>query len=199
MHRQGPGRPRNQPSDSMLTPRQEVIDAAIAVIRRDGLDGATITAVARELQVARTVVYHHFGDHDGLIAAIGDTIMAPLFHKVAELAEANVSPRERLVGYLRFEAELLSQTDVPLIAVMTNPRLAEPEHSRFWRSLATLQETFVDWVVEATGLDRHDAELRATFTTSAMLGLVALSPQRLADEIESVVALECQLLGLEEP
>lgn len=199
MQRQGPGRPRNQPSDSPLTPRREVIDAAIAVIRRDGLDAATITAVARELSVARTVVYHHFGDHDGLIAAIGDSIMEPLFAKVAVLAEADMQADERLTTYLRFEIALLAQTDVPLLAVMTNPRMADSEHSRFWSSLAELQETIVDWIVEATGLNRTEADLRATFAASAVLGLITLSPDRLRTDLDSVVALECILLGLEKP
>jgi AcrR family transcriptional regulator len=196
MQHQGPGRPRNQPSDSPLAPRKEAIDAAIAVIRRDGLEAATISAVAREVKVARTVVYHHFGDHDGLITAIGNSIMQPLFAKVTELAEADIPAEERLTSYLRFEAALLAKTDVPLLAIVTNPRLAEPGHSRFWNSLHELQETIVDWIVDATGLDRNDADLRATFATSAVLGMLALSPDRLRTDLNSVVALECTLLGI---
>ncbi|MCL1693303.1 MAG: hypothetical protein M3096_06445 [Actinomycetia bacterium] len=50
--------------------------------------------------------------------------------------------------------------------------------------------------MDATGLDRAEADLRATFATSAVLGMLALSPDRLRSNLDSVVALERIVLGL---
>src|SRR4051794_3955329 len=54
--------------------RAALLDAAEAVLERDGLQGLTLRAVAREAGVSHAAPTHHFGDLTGLLselAAIG--------------------------------------------------------------------------------------------------------------------------------
>lgn len=50
-------------------PRERILDAVGAVIRRQGLAATTIEAVAREAAVGEATVYRRFGDRRGLLQA----------------------------------------------------------------------------------------------------------------------------------
>jgi AcrR family transcriptional regulator len=51
--------------------RSQVIDAAIAIADRDGLDAVTLARVAGSLGVRPPSLYHHVDGHEGLMRAIG--------------------------------------------------------------------------------------------------------------------------------
>jgi AcrR family transcriptional regulator len=53
------------------------VDAAIAVVRRDG-HRASMEAVAREAGVTKPILYRVFDDRDGLVHAVGDRFAAEL-------------------------------------------------------------------------------------------------------------------------
>jgi AcrR family transcriptional regulator len=57
--------------------RETFVDAAIAVVRRDGR-GASMEAVAREAGVTKPILYRVFDDRDGLLRAVGDRFAADL-------------------------------------------------------------------------------------------------------------------------
>jgi DNA-binding transcriptional regulator YbjK len=66
--------------------RERIADAAIRVVARDGIDGLTHRAVAREADVPLGSTSYHFADKDGLL------------HSAVKLAEAR--NREVLVAIL---------------------------------------------------------------------------------------------------
>lgn len=52
--------------------REHLLDAALHLIARDGYDGISIEAIAREAGVSRPVVYSAYDDLDALLAALLD-------------------------------------------------------------------------------------------------------------------------------
>ncbi|HWF52803.1 MAG TPA: WHG domain-containing protein [Solirubrobacteraceae bacterium] len=50
--------------------RERVVDAAVAIADRDGLDAVTLARVADSLGVRPPSLYHHVSGHDGLMRAI---------------------------------------------------------------------------------------------------------------------------------
>lgn len=69
-------------SDERLDPRQvrtrtRVLAAARAVLRRDGLGGATIDAIATEAGVARSTVYRNWTTREDVLAAAFDDAIGP--------------------------------------------------------------------------------------------------------------------------
>jgi AcrR family transcriptional regulator len=50
--------------------REQVIDTALAIADRDGLDAVTLARVARALGVRPPSLYHHVAGHDGLLRAV---------------------------------------------------------------------------------------------------------------------------------
>lgn len=64
-------RPRSE------TARRRLLDAALEIVATDGVASVTADSVARRSGVAKTTLYRHFGNTDGLVfAAVGDSVTA---------------------------------------------------------------------------------------------------------------------------
>ena len=87
-------------SPRLRTPSQDVqqalLEAAEAVLAREGLAGVTVRAVAAEAGVAPMGVYNRFGSKDGLIAALVMRSFDLLTEAIADRGESD--PVDRLRG-----------------------------------------------------------------------------------------------------
>lgn len=85
--------------------RSQLLEAAIREIRSTG-PGATMEQLAKGGGVTKPILYRHFGDRDGLIAAIAEQFSAQLLASVEGPLLSSTQPRELLVstidGYVRF-------------------------------------------------------------------------------------------------
>jgi len=75
--------------------RAQLLDAAVSAIRTIG-PGATMEQLARAGGVTKPILYRHFGDRDGLIAAIAEQFSTDLLTSVATPLMADASARELL-------------------------------------------------------------------------------------------------------
>lgn len=89
--------------------RQALLDAAEAILDRDGIDGLTLRAAAREAGVSHGAPAHHFGDLSGLLtelAALGFVrLRETVLTEVAEAAGQAVPVAYTTTlgrGYIRF-------------------------------------------------------------------------------------------------
>jgi AcrR family transcriptional regulator len=62
--------------------REVILDAAIAMIERDGPAALSMRRLGSELGVEGMAIYHHFQGREELLAAIGDRLLEPL-HELA--------------------------------------------------------------------------------------------------------------------
>jgi AcrR family transcriptional regulator len=103
-------RKRTRPRDASEAPegaprgaemRRRVIDAAIAVVARDGYAQASTWAICAEARVSRGAMLHHFPTRESLfIAAIGDLADRPLRDLDALLADSRGDMVERYYDWL---------------------------------------------------------------------------------------------------
>jgi AcrR family transcriptional regulator len=70
----GPARRPRRPRDSLN--REVILDAALRIAERDGLDGLTFRALGQELAAHATAVYRHFRDKDELVLEMIDELRA---------------------------------------------------------------------------------------------------------------------------
>lgn len=97
--------PRRRTASDQVAPA--LINAAEAVLDRDGRRGVTIRAVAREANVAPMSVYNRFGSLDGLLIALA----VRTFDELADAFRApeDLTPEQRFRqicwGYRRFALE----------------------------------------------------------------------------------------------
>jgi AcrR family transcriptional regulator len=75
--------------------REELLDAATAAIRRAGA-GVSMEVIAAEAGVTKPILYKHFGDRDGLGAAMAGRVASELVATVGASLGADVPPRQLL-------------------------------------------------------------------------------------------------------
>ncbi len=64
--------------------------AARKLFERDGVRGSTVTAIAREANVTRELVYYHFGNKNGVIEAVIDDYVEDLVESIIAWNEGRV-------------------------------------------------------------------------------------------------------------
>ena len=77
--------------------REQLLDAAVVVIRRDGPD-ASMTAIAAEGGITKPILYRHFGDRRGLVAALVDRFTAQLADELGAALALDVDPRQAVAA-----------------------------------------------------------------------------------------------------
>jgi len=88
---------------------ERLLDTALDVYARDGREGFTMSAVIKESGVSSGSLYHHFGNFDGLAAALYTRCMTRLLEAMVAALEPCEDAREGVLAatraYLRFAAE----------------------------------------------------------------------------------------------
>ncbi|CAN5564469.1 TetR/AcrR family transcriptional regulator [soil metagenome] len=72
-----------------------LLGAAETVLDRDGTDGVTVRAVAKEAAVAPMGVYNRFHNKDGLLAALATRALDELVFEINAAIDADIEPVQR--------------------------------------------------------------------------------------------------------
>lgn len=103
--------------------RRALVDAGLALVERDGVEGVTLRAVAREAGVSHAAPYHHFADKAALVEAIAvagfDRLTAAL---QAALDDPERDPITRFAGTGRAYARFALEHEA-LFRLMNRPEL----------------------------------------------------------------------------
>jgi AcrR family transcriptional regulator len=75
--------------------REELLDAAVTAIRREGAD-VSMDDIAGEAGITKPILYSHFGDKAGLADALAERFSADLISRFGEVWERTDDPRERV-------------------------------------------------------------------------------------------------------
>lgn len=68
-----------------MSRQREIVDATVRVIARDGLSGASLRTIAREIGYTTGVVMHYFRDKEELLVAAAEAVFRP-FEELLEEA-----------------------------------------------------------------------------------------------------------------
>jgi AcrR family transcriptional regulator len=74
--------------------REAILQAAVRVIGREGLAGASLAAVAKEANTSKPAVLYHFGSREHLLHEVASLALG-LYRTVVEPAERGPTPRTR--------------------------------------------------------------------------------------------------------
>jgi TetR/AcrR family fatty acid metabolism transcriptional regulator len=129
--------------------RKQILKAAVKVFAEKGYHGCRISDVAEEAGVAYGLVYHYYGNKDGLLASVFDTNWGVFAKAVADVADASgLSMYEKLrqIVELAFEAFELFPLVVKVLVLEfgRNARIGEaldnPAVTGVFRSVARIFE-----------------------------------------------------------
>ncbi len=126
--------------------RKQILKAAVKVFAEKGYHGCRISDVAEEAGVAYGLVYHYYGNKDGLLASVFDTNWAFFAKAVDDIAEAHLSMRDKLtqIVELAFQAFEMAPLVVKVLVLEfgRNARLGEaldnPQVARVFKAIAKI-------------------------------------------------------------
>jgi AcrR family transcriptional regulator len=176
-----PSRPRRAPrradparAERRAHRREELLDAAVVVIRRDGAS-ASMDAIAAEAGITKPIVYRHFGDRSGLVHAVAERFVGELLGELrAVLSQDGVGPRDLVAAtidaYLAF-VERDTRLYRFLVESGTDQPGATARLTGFMRQVATEIAVVLGERVRVVGGDSGAAEPWAF----ALVGMVHLA------------------------
>jgi AcrR family transcriptional regulator len=136
---------------AQLTSPEELVAAARAVLERDGLEGLTLRAVAREAGVSHSAPLRHFAGVATLLSALASEGFEQLYDSVDEhlaIAGPDATTRTRLAyagrGYVRFAV-----THPGVFSLMFRNELIDRTYAPLGETGARAFQQLVDLVVAA--------------------------------------------------
>jgi AcrR family transcriptional regulator len=114
-------------SEDLDASRRQIIDAAVRVAGRSGLEALTMQAVAEQADVALRTIYNHFDSRESLIAAALGSLTDQTRAATPDIDLPDQPPREQLLAFVAahlqsYEAQgdalriLMAALDVPSVA-----------------------------------------------------------------------------------
>jgi AcrR family transcriptional regulator len=148
---------------------EALLKAAETVLERDGLQGLTLRAVAREAGVSHAAPTHHFGDLTGLVselAAIGfrqfNVAMAAANSSGPSMPEKAMAKAKAYVAYARAHPGMYGLMFRTERLDMTRPSLHEAAHASFAGLAGSIGASRNETIsAEALSLDQAAAIARA--------------------------------------
>ncbi len=94
--------PAPAPADGGTDRRKQILKAAVKVFAERGYHGCRISDVAEEAGVAYGLVYHYYGNKDGLLSSIFDINWAFFGKAVDDIVQSDAPSREKIIGIVDF-------------------------------------------------------------------------------------------------
>ncbi len=80
------------------TRREEIVDAALALLGEHGIEGTTVTRIADAVGVTPAALYRHFGSRDEILAAVVDAASHRALSWIDSSADPDMLDRLRNLG-----------------------------------------------------------------------------------------------------
>lgn len=141
--------------------RQRILDAAVAVINREGVRAVTFESVAAEAQLTRGGLLYHFPSREALLRGIDEHLvqqweasMETLLGKRADEASA----LERYQTFVRVSAQSATRAELLFMLESMDPEAGERPWAPVMERWAPAPPARAD---DAAGMDRFVARLAA--------------------------------------
>lgn len=184
--------------------RDQILDAALRLVKDRGYTKTTMSAVAAEAGVGRGTLYWHYDSKDDLVYAMMEREIQELMEIYGPLEELEGRAKDKLVMMIRVSFDALDTANElmkPLVSVVASG--GEELDMRLWKLWASMYERF-NTVVEALleqGKTEGDVreDLDSPVAAAAMVGLLDAmylqhvfgllpdDPGRLADAVTALL------------
>ncbi|WP_371625177.1 TetR/AcrR family transcriptional regulator [Streptomyces sp. NBC_01116] len=175
--------------------REQLLNTAVAIVRRQGTDGLTLVTLAEAAGVSRPIVYDHFGTRPGLLLALYRGLDERHRAAIAQaLREAGPSADE--VARLISTAYFACATDMPELAAVSAALKGDPEMEAVQRELL---DRYTDLVaaalLEHSELPPAALRLRCVGVLGAAEAMAAELNQGRASAEDAVATLTDLIVG----
>lgn len=91
--------------------RDEILDAAMRLLRQRGIAGLTMAAIAEEAGLSRPALYHYFADIEAVLAAWAGREVERSVALLVEQARAIADPAERLAHVVSAQCRIFASQE----------------------------------------------------------------------------------------
>lgn len=139
----------------MADRRQEILDAALRGFAEKGLAGTTVDEVRERSGASIGSIYHHFGDKEGIAAALYVAVLAGYQRGVLAVLAKGGDPRGTVEGLVRHHLRWVARNrDAASFLLSGRPRRAASEVAELNQ---TVFEAMSDWLEQGV----RDGRVRA--------------------------------------
>jgi AcrR family transcriptional regulator len=179
--------------------RHDIIEAAMDIIRYDGVASLTTRSLSKAVGIAQPTLFLHFGNKSHVLVALVDTIQERLQKQMAGLGLAQLTPLERLKAVIRAHLNFIQQQPgIPRLLFSEALQSGDPMFRDRMNELVQFFLQFIAGLISAAqeqGQIRSDIvpQQNACILIAAVQGLAfrwILSDHRfeLADQADAVIA-----------
>jgi AcrR family transcriptional regulator len=128
-------RPRGRPAHGKGVTRDDILATALTLLDESGGYGLTLRALAARLGVTAMSLYHHVGDHAGLLRALSDRVYAEVLEGVRE---SSADHRAEIRGLLTRYYHAVGRHPQLTLAIFATPEAFAGVAHQITNRLATL-------------------------------------------------------------
>jgi AcrR family transcriptional regulator len=151
-----PGRPNR-------TSREQIVAATLAMLAADGMDGFTMSKVARRIDVAVMTLYNYFSSRDALLDAAAEAIFSNFRLPIDE-----VNWEAKLTSWLYALLALFERHPIGIKLIKWDEHVA-PSWLRIW--------LFMVGILADEGVKDEQLVIASSFVGQTALGLIMSQPQ----------------------
>ena len=141
-----PGRPRAVPNaDSMLSPRDQILDAAAALFVENGISATSTRAIAERVGIRQASLYYHFAGKDDMLVELLTTSVRPSLEVVRDLEQrvpASATAAGALAALVLIDVETLARTPHNIGTLYLLPEVQGERYDGFRAERVELQDTY---------------------------------------------------------
>jgi AcrR family transcriptional regulator len=175
--------------------RRAIVDAAVRVISKSGVEGLKMETVAREAGVAKGTLYQYFKDKQDLLRSTMEASVGPLFDKIHAVLESGISPKEKLTKFIYMHLGYFEEHRQLFRILLYDRHFVQ---SRCKRYGSERYRAFLDRIalVLEEGMKNGDFRQANPLSLAAILmeSNIAMINQRLLAEHPSTVSQDCKLI-----
>jgi len=178
--------------------RHDIIEAAMEIIRHEGVARLTTRSLSRAGGIAQPTLYLHFGNKSHVLVALVDTIQERLQKEMAGLGLSQLTPLERLKAAIRAHLNFIQrQPGIPRLLFSEELQSGDPV---FRDRMNELVQFFLNFIAGLISAAQAQGEIRpdivpqqnACILIAAVQGLAfrwVLSDQRfeLTEQADAVI------------
>lgn len=154
--------------------REQIAQAAVALIARDGLRKLSVGAVARRVGVVPSALYRHFKSKDDILQAVLDLLAGRLMGNVQAVCQETSDPTERLRRLLMRHIQLIRENQaIPRIIFSDEFYDAHPDRrGRLYRVLDEYLQAVSKIIVQGQDKRLIRSDLDARTASMLFIGIV---------------------------
>jgi len=167
--------------------RERILDAATELFAARGYAGAGVDRLAQRSGIAKTAIYYHFGNKEGLLAAVLDRAATQWIASIQEASRQGSDPLGRLDRALAGMRAMLEERPwiYNLLQILTLEVAGEKPEIRatLQRIVQRAREAITDGMREALGVEVPGADAIAGLILAALDGValgMQIDPEKIA-------------------